>query len=340
MKDEESANNYFVELVEGSRRTRILLTAVELGVFAALAGAERPVSDLVHTLGCDERALRILLRALVALSLCEARGADRFANSALAEAYLVPSQPRYVGHNLAFQSLTWPLWSDLTNVVRTGRAKTDLLTLLSSTDAAFTRDYVRGMLPVARGSASPVAEQLANLAPRRILDVGAGPGAYTQALLHALPSATAVLLDLEGTLQVARDVLRDAPCADRLEFRAANYLTDEFGEGFDLVLMSHITHDESPASNAALFEKAHRALAPGGCVAVHDFLVDDESGCTPGFSALFAVHMLAYTRGGATYSAREYGQWLTAAGFSGLTVTPVNPQKRNATHLVVGRKTS
>src|SRR5207253_1843708 len=94
------------------------------------------------------------------------------------------------------------------------------------------------------------------------------------------------------------------------------------GSAFDLVLLSHVTHDEPDDVNRALVEKAHAALRPGGRVAVHDFVVE-EDGCGPPWAALFSLNVLTYTRGGRVYSVAEYLRLLAAAGFVRPEVHPI-----------------
>ena len=80
-------------------------------------------------------------------------------------------------------------------------------------------------------------------------------------LLAICPDLHATLLDLPDTLEVARELCRDDPAASRLHLRAANYLEDAYGEGLDLVLLSHVTHDESPQAVRSMLQRAHDALS-------------------------------------------------------------------------------
>jgi len=71
----------------------------------------------------------------------------------------------------------------------------------------------------------------------------------------------------------------------------------------------------SPEENRALFQRAYRALAPKGQLAVQDFIL--EPGKTaPRAAALFSLNMLVGTQAGSSYSEPEYAGWLRDAGFS------------------------
>jgi SAM-dependent methyltransferase len=90
--------------------------------------------------------------------------------------------------------------------------------------------------------------------------------------------------------------------------------TDDFGEGFDLVLVSAICHMLSPAENRDLLRRCYRALAPLGRVVIQDFILEEDK-TAPKMAALFSLNMLVGTEGGASYNESEYAAWLGEAGF-------------------------
>ncbi len=92
-------------------------------------------------------------------------------------------------------------------------------------------------------------------------------------------------------------------------------LHDDFGSGYDLILLNAICHMFTAEQNRNLIRRAHRALAPKGRLAVQDFILNpDKSG--PQQAALFSLNMLVSTEGGASYSEPEYSRWMKAAGFT------------------------
>ena len=100
--------------------------------------------------------------------------------------------------------------------------------------------------------------------------------------------------------------------------------------------MSHVTHDEAPERVARMFRRARSALAPGGRLLVHDWVVD-EGGCSPPFAALFSLHVRLYTRGGRVYRRSEYARMLTDAGFDVERVDAVSSRSPNPTTLITAR---
>src|SRR5215208_3534688 len=60
----------------------------------------------------------------------------------------------------------------------------------------------------------------------------------------------------------------------------------------------------------ALIQRVAESLAPGGLIAIRDFIRGVNKG-----AALFAVNMVVNTESGDTYTEEEYRGWLNAAGF-------------------------
>ena len=68
----------------------VLAAAAELDLFGSLSAAPLPAADLARRLQCDQRALVILLDALVSLRLLEKSGGNYALPSGL-EAFLTPA---------------------------------------------------------------------------------------------------------------------------------------------------------------------------------------------------------------------------------------------------------
>jgi SAM-dependent methyltransferase len=336
--DDSVSPAFFVEMVVGYRKARVVLTAEKLGIFDALKNGALTPKQLAEGLKLDLRATRILLRALTSLGLCKLTEEDTFANTRLAARFLVPGSAQFVGNNLRFQDLIWPAWGELTDIVRTGSPRKTLIELLTGTSADFRESYIRGMHDIAKRPAQAVASALASTNAKRILDVGAGPGTFTYALLEALPNSSATLFDLPETLAIAKEYIARFAEPSRIETRAGNYLEDDYGQGFDLVLMSHITHDEGPDAILTMLKRAYLALKPGKSIAIHDFVVSND-GCGSEFSTMFSVNMLAYTKAGQTYSRSEYSGLLQQAGFVNVQCIEVlQNEVPNPTCLLVAQK--
>lgn len=324
-----------VRLVEGYRAASVLMASCALGVFDALdEGVDS--ADAAVRLGTDPRATEVLLDALASLGFVHKRGRS-YSNARVSREHLRGDSARGVLSNLRYQQLLAPGWARLPEIIRQGSPAASLGRLLQA-DPEFRREYILGMRDISAEPARELAASLGLAGTRAALDVGGGPGVYAEAFAKAEKRLNVTLLDLPPVLDLARESLAESPWRDRVWFEGGDYRRASFGrDRFDLVLLSHVTHDESEAENRRLIRKAAGALRGGGRLVIHDFMLDRDR-TAPRFGALFSVHMLVYTRDGRAYAADEYRSWLRGAGLRDLRTLDVCAGTPNATRAVVGRK--
>jgi tRNA (cmo5U34)-methyltransferase len=119
-----------------------------------------------------------------------------------------------------------------------------------------------------------LARELELTPTARVLDLGAGTGSTSQAVLEAQPDARLVLVDENPhMLDVARDVL---PAANVERFVIAD-LSDPLPAGpFDLVVSALAIHHLDGAAKRALFANVYDRLRAGGRFALADVVVPDD----------------------------------------------------------------
>jgi SAM-dependent methyltransferase len=301
-----------IEKVRALRESRIILTAVELGLADTLAGGEGMAREVAERLGTDLRATELLLNALVALGLVTKTG-GRYGNSRLASECLVSTSPGYRGGGLRHHLHLWRTWSQLTDVVRTGRPSS---TVRKKSDAAYS-DFVRAMYDFGWERAQRMADALDLEGVTSLLDLGGGPGSYSIAFCARYPALRAVVFDRPQALPVASEIVARHGEEDRVSFQAGDFLVDPLGSGYDLVLVSHIIHAYGEEENRRILRKAGDALVPGGRLVLQDYLLDDDR-VHPAHSAIFAINMLVNTESGRTYAWSEVESWLEAIGLTPL----------------------
>jgi 2-polyprenyl-3-methyl-5-hydroxy-6-metoxy-1,4-benzoquinol methylase len=300
------------KLVNAFRPSRIILTAFELGIFTALRGKRSPSLAAAKILRVDPRGLDRLMNALCVLGLLKKRG-SAFSNSPFAERFLVKGKPDFMS-GLAHSANLWNSWTTLTRAVAHGGT-----VLKQRGPAGSRRARARGFIAAMHQRASLQAAETVNLLDlsgvKRILDVGGGSGAYAMAMVRAASGARATVFDLPDVIPLTRAYVKREGLAKRFDYLAGDFHADDFGRGYDLILLSAIIHMNSVAENKRLFRKCARALNPGGRLVVQDFLMNDRR-TSPATGAFFALNMLVGTPAGDTYAAREVRGWLKGAGFS------------------------
>lgn len=301
------------QLVAGFRAARAVFVAASLGLFDAVETSDGTLEHIASTTALSPRGARALLDALVAAGFLE-KDAGRYRNTDFARARLLDAGPRTLAHNLRYQEALMSPYAALGDTLRNGAPSRDLLDLVRQ-EPDFAAAYTRAMLPIAARPAAELADALAPTAAHEILDVGGGAGSYARAFLTRNPHARATILDLPEVVAVARTLAAESTHADRLRFVDADYYTADLGDRiYDLVLLSHVVHDEGPEACQDLLRRAHRCLRPGGRIVVHDFFLHDD-GTRPAFQALLSLHFVVYTRQGQVYTESRCREWLEAQGF-------------------------
>jgi tRNA (cmo5U34)-methyltransferase len=109
----------------------------------------------------------------------------------------------------------------------------------------------------------------------RTLDLGAGTGSTSLAVLCARPDARIVLVDENpGMLAVAEDALPEA----NIEQLVVADLSDPLPEGpFDLVVSALAIHHLDGAAKQALFAGVHAHLRAGGRFVMADVVIPDDA---------------------------------------------------------------
>jgi hypothetical protein len=86
-----------MQLAIGFWGSKVLLSAVEIGVFGAFDDGPLNEDALRTSLGLHRRAARDFFDALVALGLLERDDTGRYSNSEESELFLNPARPGYIG---------------------------------------------------------------------------------------------------------------------------------------------------------------------------------------------------------------------------------------------------
>ena len=286
-------------VMTAAQLTRTLQVAHHVGIFSALADGERHLAQLARATQTPPELLEPLLTACCAIGLL-AREGDRFTNTALDQAHLVPGQPLYQGNMISHGMGVWERWHQLPLRYRPDQG-----------DAPWPNpeDFILAMHnSTMTGRGQALARDLDLTGRHHLLDVGGGPGTYSVFLCKANPQLRATVWDLPATIDIARSVVGQFDdVADRVDFVQGDWDEDDFGSGYDALLMSNVLHGPSSDPQPRL-AKAFAALDPGGLIIIQDFILnDDRTG--PVSAALFNLYIGAFT-----FS--ELGDLLRASGFT------------------------
>ncbi|MCF8242865.1 MAG: methyltransferase domain-containing protein [Melioribacteraceae bacterium] len=317
------------KIVDGFKNSRIILSAFELNVFTVLDKKLLTSEEIAGKINADVRATDRLCNALTAIGLLHKRN-NKFYNTHAASEFLVKGKPGYMG-NLAHVNHTWNNWHRLTKSVIKGTSIA--VDEINERGDDWLEAFIAAMHYRGEYQAKIISMMIDLKNVKRMLDVGGGSGAFSIGFTQAQPEMNAVVFDLPNVVQLTQRYIREAGMHEKISTVEGNYLTDDFGNGYDLILLSAIVHINSFDENEMLIKKCADALNPGGQVIIQDWIMNEERTAPP-TGALFALNMLVGTVHGDTYTESEMKEWMTTAGLE-------NIEKKDTgftTSLLIGRK--
>jgi O-methyltransferase domain/Dimerisation domain len=312
-----------VKLGLAFRAAKALLSAVELGVFTALAESPLDLDTLRKRVGIDERGARDFFDALVALGMLERDESSRYANTLETDLYLDRQKPTYIGGELDhFNTYVYPHWNLLTPALRTGKPQSGARATghypALYADQAALETLVKGMtggtLPVAKALAAKLNWQ--NY--KTIIDVGTAQGCLPVQIANAHPHIGGGGFDLPPVAPHFGNYIREHDLSHRLRFYAGDFLQDPLPSA-DVLVFGRVLHNWDIATKRMLLKKAYDALPAGGALIVYERLIDDKRRVNAA-ALLASVNMVIMTAGGFDFTGADCIGWMREAGFRDMRV--------------------
>lgn len=299
--------------------SRLVLTAVECGVFTELAEGPRTRGELIEAFGWHPRAAGDALDALVALGLLRRDRSGRYSNAARSSIFLDRAKPSYAAGLMELSSKRlYGLWCGLPELLRTGRPAAeegqgeDKFFSTLYRDPAAMREFLTGMTGVSTVEATLLAVRFPWKRFRTFVDVGTAQGALPVrvALTHRHLRGTG--FDFAAVQPIFEDYVASFGLEDRIRFIAGDCLEEPLPRA-DVVSFGHVFHGYNQATRRELIDKAYAAIPPGGAVIVYDAMVD------PGHrhnyaSLLSSLNVMLETREGYESSVAECVEMFRAHG--------------------------
>jgi ubiquinone/menaquinone biosynthesis C-methylase UbiE len=312
----------------GYAPTLVIEAAVQHGIFDLLDKGPLTAAQVAKKSGASERGTKAILNVLVSLNLLERKG-EKFALTEESATFLVSTRPAFYGmlfRHISSQLL--PNWLQITEIVRTGKPAARVNG--KKDGAKFFAQFVESLFPLSFAAASALGNHLGVAkasAPMSVLDIGAGSGVWGISIAKQSQHVRIHAVDWPDVLKVTRRVAQKHGVANRLSTAEGDFFEADFGKGHRVATIGHILHSEGRERSQRLLKKVFNALAPGGTVAIQEFVPNEERTGPPP-ALIFAVNMLVNTEAGDTFTFGEMSQWLKKAGFKNprlLDVPSVSP---------------
>jgi ubiquinone/menaquinone biosynthesis C-methylase UbiE len=320
----------FFETVNAYQRTAAIRAALELDVFTAVGEGRQTIPELAERCTAAERGIRVLCDYLVIMGLLTKEG-GRYGLTPDSAIFLDRRSPAYMGGAVEFllaPSVTGG-FEDLAAAVRKGSTVMPEGGTVAPENPVWVK-FARAMAPMMSMPAQAIAQLVSTDeggGRQKVLDIAAGHGLFGIAIAQHNPKAEVVALDWPNVLEVAKENASRAGVAERYDTIEGSAFDVDYGNGYDIVLLTNFLHHFDPPTCETLLRKVHAALAEGGRALTLEF-VPNEDRVSPPIPAAFSLMMLGGTPGGDAYTFPELERMFKNSGFahSEAHQLPASPQ--------------
>ena len=304
----------------GFMMSKVLFSALELGLFSELAKGALDADELHLRLKLHARGTRDFLDTLVAAGLLE-RSGRLYSNTSETDFYLDRAKPTYIGDLYQFWNVReYPLFGLLSNGLKTGKPQNEIKRGEDDWVEAMyaTPERLRVFLRAMTGHSLPSAMAIARKFPwsqyTTFADIGPAEGCLPVQVGLANPHLTGEGFDLPTVGPIFEEYVASFGLHDRIRFHAGNFFTEPLPSA-DVLVMGMILHDWNLDTKRTLLKKAYEALSKGGALIVYEHLIDDDRRRNTA-GLLMSLIMLLETQGGFDYTGADCCSWMRDEGFS------------------------
>jgi hypothetical protein len=303
--------------------SKVLLTAVEMGLFTRLGEERKSGTELGAELGLHPRGISDFFDALVAMRFLEREGDGpdaRYFNTPTGSAFLDRNSPRYVGGILEMlNARLFRFWHDLPTALRTGKPQNEtkhgqkgVFEELYS-ELPRLEQFLGAMTGLSRINFEAFAEKFNFQKYKTLCDIGGATGLLCIEIAKRHPGLACTSFDLPPVEPIAKKSIAAAGLGDRVRTAHGDFFRDPLPMA-DVITMGMILHDWNLEKKKILIRKAYDALPPGGALVAIEALIDDQRRENV-FGLLMSLNMLIEFGDAFDYSGADFRGWCGEAGF-------------------------
>ncbi|HTL56793.1 MAG TPA: methyltransferase [Candidatus Limnocylindrales bacterium] len=307
----------------GFWHSKVLLTAVQLGVFTKLASRHLTGAELGAELQFHPRAIADFFDALVAMKFLDREGNGpqaRYFNTTEGSLFLDEASPRYIGGILTMlNARLFKFWNDLPEALRTGRPQNEIKHGQKGmfeelySDLPRLEQFMGAMTGLSRINFEAFAEKFDFSKFRTHCDVGGATGLLSIEVAKKHPHLKCTSFDLPEVEPIAKKHIAAAGLSARIGTASGDFFKDPLPKA-DLITMGMILHDWNLEKKMHLIRSAYDALPPGGALVAIEALIDDARR-ENAQGLLMSLNMLIEFGDAFDYSGADFKKWCTEVGF-------------------------
>jgi hypothetical protein len=315
----------------GFWHSKVLLTAVEFGVFTKLADRRLTGVELGAEVQLHPRAIADFFDALVAMRFLDREGDGpwaRYLNTPEGSLFLDQASPRYIGGILVMlNARLFKFWNDLPEALRTGRPQNEvkhgqkgIFEELYS-DLPRLEQFMGAMTGLSRMNFEAFASRFDFSGFKTLCDVGGATGLLSIEVAKRHPHLKCITFDLPAVQPIATRHIARAGLESRVETASGDFFQSPLPRA-DVITMGMILHDWNLEKKMHLIRAAYEALPPGGALVAIESLIDDARRENVQ-GLLMSLNMLIEFGDAFDYSGADFRLWCSEVGFQRFDVIPL-----------------
>jgi O-methyltransferase domain/Dimerisation domain len=320
-----------MELGLGFWPAKILLSAVELGLFTTLNNKSLTGEKLRDILGLHPRAVPDFFDALVALHLLDRDGEGPqalYRNTEESRLFLVRNSPEYMGGILEMANeRLYGFWGDLTEALKTGKPQNEIKhtgesmfrTLYS--DPKRLEQFINAMSSISTPNFRALSEKFDFARYNTLCDIGGAAGKLSIIVARRHPHLRCITVDLPVVTPIAKREIAAAGLSSRVSAESIDIFSEPLPAA-DVITMGLILHDWNLEKKMQLIRAAFNALPPRGALVVIENFIDDARR-ENAFGLMMSLNMLIEFGDAFDYSAADFFGWCRRVGFRETEVIPL-----------------
>lgn len=311
--------------------SKVLLTAVEFGVFTKLGDRRISGAELGAELGLHQRGTSDFFDALVAMQFLGREGngpSGKYHNTPAGALYLDGNSPRYIGGILVMlNARLFRFWNDLPEALRTGLPQNEVRHGQKGVFEELYKELPRleqfmgAMSGLSRFNFEALAAKFDFSKFRTLCDVGGATGLLCIEAARKNPDLHCISFDLPPVEPIAQKHIAVAGLRDRITTASGDFFKDPLPRA-DVITMGMILHDWNLEKKMHLIRSAYEALPPGGAFIAVEALIDDARRENV-FGLLMSLNMLIEFGDAFDYSGADFRGWCSEVGFRRFEVLPL-----------------
>ena len=303
--------------------SKVLLTAVELGLFTALGGQSMSAEEIGNALGLHPRGRYDFLDCLLSMGFLKREGqgaGGRYSNTLETARFLDRSQPGYLGGMLEMlNARLFGYWNDLGTALKTGLPQNEVkhsqapLFETLYADPERLEQFMSAMRGISAPNFAALADKFDFSGFRTLCDIGGATGLLATLVAERHPHMTCQSFDLPQVQPIAQRWIERSPAAARVSAVRGDFLHDSLPRA-DVITMGMILHDWNLEKKKHLIRLAYEALPTGGALIAVENLIDDARRENT-FGLLMSLNMLVEFGDAFDFTGADFWSWCREAGF-------------------------